>query len=379
MSNSFQSSHFLGWLHWDPSREAFVIPFFDHPVYWYGLLFVLGFILGYFIINPVFSRLLNQIRQISQLDVVNWSNLLKDLQSNSSPMMTQIFTNFPKTLQQEILKNSILTNESKQKIIEGFNKFLQSSSTTREQLQAAFPTALATSKQTAYLLTDRLCWFIVIGTIIGARLGEVFFYEWPYFSENPLEIFKVWRGGLASHGGVIGLMFSLYLYSRYIQKWIPQLTSLRLFDSISIPATLTVCFIRLGNFMNQEIVGTPTTLPWGVLFNHPAEHVSAVPRHPVQLYEAGAYFIIFMILWRLWKNRLLENRPGALTGVTLICAFGSRFILEFWKATQESFIHYSFLEAGQILSIPFIMAGVYLVMRQYIVKTKFASELYFYH
>jgi prolipoprotein diacylglyceryl transferase len=245
-------------------------------------------------------------------------------------------------------------------MLEGLNRFLQLPSASREELQQVLEGSLASPQQTAYLLTDRLCWFAVAGTIIGARLGAVFFYDWPYFRQHPTEILKIWHGGLASHGGAIGVLLALYLYMRYIQKWIPQLTFLQLLDQVAIPSALTCCFIRLGNFINQEIVGIPTDLPWGVLFGHPAENVTAVPRHPVQLYEASAYLLTFLILWQMWKYQHSNQKPGVLAGMLFILGFGSRFILEFWKSNQDSIVRFSFLQTGQILSIPFIFLGIFL-------------------
>jgi phosphatidylglycerol:prolipoprotein diacylglycerol transferase len=150
---------------------------------------------------------------------------------------------------------------------------------------------------------------------------------------------------------------------KYIQQWVPELTFLRLLDYVSIPTTLVCCFIRLGNFMNQEILGTPTTMPWGIIFGHPAEGSSVLPRHPVQLYEAGLYLLTFCIVWRLWKTQRLDHKPGAILGLTFILGFGGRFILEFWKSTLESVLDSSFLQIGQVLSIPFILLGAYLLLR----------------
>lgn len=282
--------HQIGWFYWDPPREAFTIPFINHSIVWYGILFVIGFTLAYFILNPIFARFLSQTQHQSKLEI-------KD------------------------------------------------------------------PKQAAYFLTDRLCWFAVAGTIIGARLGAVLFYDWPYFSQYPLEIFKIWNGGLASHGGVLGVMLALYLYTKYIHKWVPQLTFLHLLDFVAIPSALTACFIRLGNFMNQEIVGTPTDLPWAVLFGHPTDSVAAIPRHPVQLYEAIAYLITFFILWGVWKNQRSDDKPGAIVGLLFIFVFGSRLLIEFWKAQQESILDQSFLQTGQLLSIPFILIGIFLFLR----------------
>lgn len=358
--------HQICWLYWDPPRKAFTVPFINHPVFWYGILFVGGFALAYFLINPLLARFLTQIRYISDLDIKNWPLLIDQLRLSTSPLVVELKTQFdPLTLQHlKPEKRADLTLEFKQRILEGFNQLLKDTSFSREELQEAFPLSLATPKQTAYLLTDRLCWFAVAGTVIGARLGDVFFYNWSYFREHPMEILKIWNGGLASHGGVLGVMLALYLCTKMIQRSIPQLSFLRLLDYVSVPTALVACFIRLGNFMNQEIVGTPTDLPWGIVFGHPADNVAAIPRHPVQLYEAIAYFIIFIILWWMWRKQPSNEKPGALVGMMFILIFGSRFILEFWKSTQDSsLINNSFLEIGQILSIPFILLGFFLFVK----------------
>lgn len=288
----------LATIHWDPPREAFTIPYFDHPVVWYGILFVTGFIIAYFIINPILAR--------------------------------------------------FLVNEVKL--------------STPQDFEGVFGKSIDTPKKAAYWLTDKLCWVIVAGTIIGARLGEVFFYDWPYYSNHPGEILKVWNGGLASHGGVLGVMIALYLFTLWIRKKIPQLTYLRLLDFVAIPSALVACFIRLGNFMNQEIIGTPTSMPWGVLFGHPADKGPLVPRHPVQIYEALAYLVIFFILWTYWKNEK-SAKPGRIIGLMFILIFGSRFILEIWKTPQEMITQSSLFHMGQFLSIPFILLGFFLFLR----------------
>lgn len=355
---------FLAWFYWNPPREAFSIPFFDHPVYWYGVLFVTGFVLGYFILNPIFARFLIDSRHLSALDITDWPSILETLRTSSSPLISQLMKQLDLSTHQQLKQESTpaITPALQQGILEGLNRLLQHSSVSRSELEQLFGKALATAKQTAYFLTDRLCWFVVIGTIVGARLGLVFFYEWPYFRDHPGDIIKVWQGGLASHGGFLGVIISLYLYLKYMRQWIPQLSFLRLLDYACIPTLLVSCFIRLGNWMNQEILGTPTQLPWGVIFGQPADGSSPIPRHPVQLYEAGAYLLTFFILWALWKKRL-DNRPGALIGLAFIMGFGFRFVLEFWKSTQESVIDSSFLQMGQLLSLPFILVGAAFLWR----------------
>lgn len=353
----------IAWFFWDPPREAFTIPFFNHSVVWYGILFVTGFILAYFIINPIWVRFLQHSRHLSSLDILHWPQLLQRLRTSTSPFISQFMGQCDPTTRQQLLLSAPLTPTLQKGILEGLNRLLHVSSVNREDLQQTFAPALASPKQTAYLLTDRLLWFVVLGTIIGARLGTVLFYDWPYFSQHPLDIFKVWQGGLASHGGFIGVILSLYLYLKYVHQWLPSLTFLRLLDFVAIPTILVCGFIRLGNLMNQEILGTPTDVPWAFLFGHPVDGSAVTPRHPIQIYEALAYFFTFFLVWRLWKNHWFENQPGAFLGLIFILGFGSRFILEFWKSTQESFLQSSFLQMGQILSLPFIALGAFLLLK----------------
>ena len=338
--------HFLSLFssfYWDPPREAFTIPFTQHPIVWYGILFVSGFILGYFIINGPLTRMVTRLNFLSNLDIKDWPALIALLHSPSSSsekqfsFITQLKTQLsPSTLAK--LQNSETSpfQELQQQILDAFNQLLKANIISREELHNIFPNQISSLKETAYRLTDSLCWFTIIGTVLGARLGEVFFYHWPRFREHPAEIFMIWRGGLASHGGVIGVILALYLYTRYIRRAIPQFSFLSLLDCVAIPSSLVACFIRLGNFMNQEIVGTPTEMPWGIIFGHPADDVTSVPRHPIQLYEATAYFLTFLILWTTWKKQKPEAKPGILIGLMFILIFGSRVFLEFFKTT----LHY---------------------------------------
>lgn len=353
----------IGYIHWDPHKEAFNIPYFDHPIVWYGVLFVAGFILAYFIINPIFVRFLLNTRQLFLIDILNWESLIKELRTSSSPLVSKLLSHLDFSTRQQLDQklSSPPSLSLKQKLLKGFNDLLQNSSTSREELQQIFGKSIASPKQTAYFLTDRLSWFIVAGTVIGARLGDVLLYDWLYFKEHPFEIFKIWHGGLASHGGVIGILIAAFLYIKYIQRTIPQLTFLCLLDYLTIPSALVACFIRLGNLMNQEILGIPTLLPWGIIFEHPMDGSMPVPRHPVQLYEALAYLITFFTLWILWKKQSLKEEPGNLLGIFFIMIFGSRFILEFWKANLDSILPLSFLQIGQLLSLPFILFGFYLL------------------
>lgn len=224
------------------------------------------------------------------------------------------------------------------------------------------------ARQLAAQYVDRMTGLIVIGTIVGARLGHVFFYEWPRYQHNPIEIFQVWKGGLASHGATLGILLALFLYVYFSRKKFPEITFLTLLDIIVVPTAFAACCIRIGNFFNQEILGIPSSVPWAIIFGDPADGGAIVPRHPVQLYEAIVYFVTFIFLYSLWKFKGSFLRPGMLSGLFFILVFGSRFFLEFLKVPQSAMIDESFLQTGQYLSIPVILAGVLLLLKS--CKTK---------
>lgn len=200
--------------------------------------------------------------------------------------------------------------------------------------------------------------YVVIATIVGARLGHVFFYEWPYYSQHLSEIPKIWEGGLASHGGTIALIIAVFLFSWFVTKKPASWT----FDKLVIPIALVGCLIRLGNLMNSEIYGGPTDLPWGFVFER---HGETVPKHPTQIYEAACYLALFVLLmWMYWK-RNAQERPWLITGVFFIGIFLPRFLIEYIKNVQveseyEMIQHYG-INMGQLLSIPFIVLGIVLV------------------
>lgn len=216
------------------------------------------------------------------------------------------------------------------------------------------------SPESAPKLAEQMLLYVIFGAIIGARLGDVLFYQnWFDLVRHPLSIIAVWEGGLASHGGAIGILVGLWLFAR--KKKIPFWTAV---DFTVIPAAIAAVFIRIGNFFNQEILGTPTSVPWGVLFLHPADGGAIVPRHPVQLYEAGAYLLIFVALVLHWRRQPPFQRKGELTGLFLMSVFTVRFLIEFLKVEQSVYLtHDSILTMGQWLSIPFIILGVSLWIR----------------
>ena len=204
---------------------------------------------------------------------------------------------------------------------------------------------------------DKLLVYMLIGTILGARLGHCFFYNPSYFLGNPIEILKVWKGGLASHGGGLGVLITIFLYSRNN----PQEPYLWLLDRISIAGGLASFFIRIGNLFNSEIIGTPTTLPWAFIF----KKVDNIPRHPVQLYESVTYGLIFVVLLTIYTKQRHKVKQGFLAGLFLLLVFTTRFFLEFVKARQASYSSNLPLSVGQLLSIPFLLAGIILIIRAY--------------
>jgi len=202
---------------------------------------------------------------------------------------------------------------------------------------------------------DSLFLYTVIGTVIGARLGHVFFYDWAYYKENLDEIFKIWHGGLASHGGVIGVFLALWLWSRKYSKK----SVLWIIDRVVVPTALLSCLIRLGNLVNSEIIGKASNVPWAFTFTS----VDSIPRHPSQLYEALAYLTIFGILMYLYWKTDIREKSGRLFGILMTLVFAFRFIIEFTKENQVAFEADIPLNMGQWLSVPFVLIGLFFWFR----------------
>ncbi len=210
---------------------------------------------------------------------------------------------------------------------------------------------------------EKLFIYILIGILVGARLGHCFFYEPSYYFHNPIEIFlpikkigETYRfigfQGLASHGGTLGVLIALGIYCKKF-----KINFLWLLDKIAIVAPLVAAFIRFGNFMNSEIYGKPTNGNWGVVF----QRADLIPRHPTQLYEAFLYLLIFGVLITIYTRIGQKKHNGLLLGVCLILIFTARFLVEFFKENQVRFEELMILNMGQILCIPFIVIGLILI------------------
>lgn len=223
---------------------------------------------------------------------------------------------------------------------------------------------------------DKIFYYMTLGVIIGARIGHCWFYEWheatslglepiqifgltlnyrnPYI-ENPLELIKIWEGGLSSHGGAIGLVFAAWLLNKkHFHTGI-----IWIFDKLVIGVCITATCIRFGNLMNSEIYGNPTKLPWGFIF---VRNGDTIPCHPTQIYEMLYCIVTFVVTWILYWKTKAYKREGLIFGIFLELIFVTRFILEFIKLDQETFESNMLLNMGQWLSIPFIIWGIYLII-----------------
>ena len=215
---------------------------------------------------------------------------------------------------------------------------------------------------------EKLFIYAIIGIFGGARLGHCLFYDFEYFSSHIIEIFIPFREnangvyefigykGLASHGGAIGLFISMLLYSRKV-----HIPFSKIIDIIAILAPLGGAFIRISNLMNSEIIGRPTNLPWAFIFRQ----VDDLPRHPSQLYESISYFLIFLVAYSLYKYKghLFKIGSYFYFGLSIFAIFLMRFILEFTKENQKSFEDSLSFNMGQLLSVPFILIGIILVIK----------------
>ncbi len=222
-------------------------------------------------------------------------------------------------------------------------------------------------------ILDTLVTYMVLATIIGARLGHVLFYG-PYWDEvvdgqviergyfsHPADIIKIWEGGLASHGAAIAILIALFIFT----KKVSGRSYIWILDRIAAPIAIAGTFIRLGNLVNHEMVGYVTDVPWAFEFQY--YYNSAIgtydpsPRHPAQLYEAICYFISFWILLYLYWKLKKWQQPGFVFGSFLILIFGARIICEFFKLGQTARDYTLPLNTGQLLSIPLVIAGIYLI------------------
>lgn len=359
--------------YWDPKPEIFIIPILNIPVLWYSLFFALGFYLAI----PIWSYL------TLRLSLLKPSYLPDDIILTTS---LQQFGNSPEQILRVLnhkIETSQVTAPERQylKLIKSFSETESKRAINRLTLDQTFSSNVLSLKKKVSILADRLLIYMIVATVLGARIGHFVFYENPEtYLTTPWVMFKIWNGkfigfnGLASHGGCIGIFIAAFIFIKKFQKIAPYLTFITLLDLISIPAALIGSLIRLGNFFNQEILGTPTNLPWAVTFGHPTDYSASIPRHPSQLYESVCYFCLFVLMFQISKNiRFFEYR-GFFAGLFLTGVFGFRFFVEFFKLEQSSLIsEQSLFTMGQILSLPIASLGLLLLFfSSKFLKTKFS-------
>ncbi len=204
---------------------------------------------------------------------------------------------------------------------------------------------------------DTFMMYMIIGAVIGARLMHCFAYEPAYFIAHPLEILYVWKGGLASHGGLIGSIIAIYIFSKRYKEDFAWLLS-----RTAMAGMFPAAFVRIGNFFNSEILGLPTDKPWGVIF----ARVDNIPRHPVQLYEAFSYLLIFVILVYIYRHITQQFATRVLPGIFAFLLFSARFFLEYFKTEQADYSPAIPFTVGQLLSVPLVLLGVLWIVWAFI-------------
>ena len=360
----------LAWLYWNPCKEVLTIPFIDHPIAWYGVFFALGFLGSYYLFKAIAKKYYTFDPYFVLADIKNTQMFLTLCQNaRQEPIVHDFLHSLP-----EPLREKIFTCNPYEPVEEGFfkslffglNHFLEQKGDrkkeTRESLENFFLGCMQPLKDKIQLLADKVFLYGVIGTVVGARLGHILFYEnLSYFIENPLSIFKTWEGGLASHGGLAGILLMLGVFSRKYKGLFPKINFLRLCDFLALEIPFAAVFIRIGNFFNQEILGVRTQVPWAVIFGSPADGSLAYPRHPAQLYEAVCYLFLFFVILKLKNYKQILMKPGRLFAIFCITASCLRFMIEFIKENQSVYDG-SFLNMGQLLTHPFFLFGVALLL-----------------
>lgn len=370
----------LSWIVWDPPREIFIIPILNWPIVWYGAFFALGFGLGYYIFTYLLKRFFYYFPLFVKKDVLNWERLSKEVETANFPIKIQGNNEDKslKALNQYLLDPKPAPEAPVSKLKKLFAKFPHPKVLFKRLfLEGKLKKSLLSIHNKAYLVTDRFTIFMILATVLGARFGHFFFYERPSdYIHRPLELLKIWEGGLASHGAAIAIIIMILCFGQWTKKFCKSLNWVTILDLVCIPTALAGTFIRIGNFFNQEVLGTPSHLPWAVIFPHPMDSsLSVVPRHPVQLYEAIFYLATFVILFTLsHKPKVLINK-GKLIGSFLILVFVFRFFVEFLKVEQSEIVSsVSQLNMGQYLSIPMVLIGLFFLFYSRIFRSSHSSS-----
>jgi phosphatidylglycerol:prolipoprotein diacylglycerol transferase len=325
----------VSFITFDMNPVCFTIPFVGHDIAWYGVIFSSSFYVGYKIFIWIYARY-----------------SLQNITIPKQLLNVQVPRDFILSKKGQKLYNFYSARVTCKEKIEKLKLRLYLEERTED------PIPSIQSKSIKFAESALL--YIIIATVVGSRLGHILFYEniWHYIS-SPIMIIKTWEGGLASHGGVIAIFIAALLFVR--KKG--NISFLTFMDLISIPTIFVCSWIRIGNFVNQEILGAPSSLPWAIIFKHPADGALPVARHPMQLYEFVLYASVFFFLLYLWKRNTYKRQTGLYTGLTLVISFTVRFFLEFLKVPQSIYDYDFPVQTGQLLSIPMILFGVVLIVK----------------
>ena len=377
----------IGYLYWDPSRYIcnFSLPLLHRPILWYGVLFAAGFFLGFFILRYLLSTHLLSNPYFTKEDLRVPTAIAKIIKESVPGKEYPSIFDHPSASVHSLSKglNDIIDDLRRSSripslpfLLEHFVLLLSIRQTDRLRnrlcLDKTLSPVVCTLFEKGKLLSESIAFSCMLGAVIGARLGDVLFYQnWKHFIQDPFVLFRIWEGGLASHGGALGVIIALLITAKKNSMKKMGLSLLSLLDLIVIPTALLGCLIRIGNFINQEILGTPSNLPWAVIFGHPADGSFPVPRHPVQIYEAMTYLLLFVVMGSMWKRWFMLLEPGKLFGLFLSLLFTARFLLEFLKIEQSEILpSSSFLTMGQYLSLPFIFTGLFFFSRRALLHKK---------
>ncbi len=341
-------------LHWNPDPVAFYLPFLNHPIAWYGVLFSIGLMAGFYLLRLCFRWFLCFRCDFHSIDILDWNSIEKK-QGRQLGLRDLNAWLEKERVKKEVCKPPIrfVTRHLSERELMRYKN--------RAWIEKRLGAAILTLKQKSKQFAEHLTFYAMVSIIIGARLGHVLCYEnLSDYLFHPLRICKVWEGGLASHGALFGLLIGITLFCLRKKKNYPMISFLKIIDFLVIPGLLAGVFIRLGNFINQEVLGTVTSSFLGVVFLHPVGGFPPLLRHPTQLYEACFYLACFCLFFYRFPKWIFQ--AGKMSGLCLVTTFTFRFLIEFIKERQSFYASNHLLNMGQYLSVPCILIGIFFLV-----------------
>ena len=328
-------------IYWNPDR-FFTIPLLGWKMSWYFFFWDVGFLLAFFLCIYQFYRY-----QLNDPYFLK-TDLKKGFESQQA-LLDQLNAEIKKVQDKEGVDEKYLGYE-----VVDVAKILK-----RKELEKRYSKKIFSLPARSVKFSIVVFCLIIFLVFLGARVVHMISYEHPFvYIKAPWKLFYFWRGGRASHGGIIGTCLAVWLFLKWAQPKLPFLTWIKAMDIWSPSILLGCAFIRLGNFFTQEILGKETSMPWGMVYGHPVDGSIPMPLHPVQLYEAIAYFSIVVFLLSLSRQLKFMLGEGKLCGLGFVLGFTARFFLEFFKQEQSHIMDPSAIfTMGQILSVPFVIFG----------------------